>query len=90
MTPEVQAIIESKQNWIRGVTTSGDLKARHEAIGRANELLQPYTSPSFAEISEKISATAGELRKSAVLNSREYSFALFDESLLEELAAMAG
>jgi len=51
-------------------------------------LLQPFTSPSFAEISEQISATAGELRKSAVLNSREYSFVLFDETLVEELAAM--
>jgi len=89
VTPEVQAIIESKKNLISGDAKSGDLKARHEAINRANQSLQPYTNPSFAEISEKIAATAGELRKSAMLNSREYSFALFDESLVEELAAMA-
>ena len=88
MTPEVQAIIQSKQNWISGEASSGDLKARHESIREANELLQPFTRPSFAEISEQISATAGELRKSAVLNSREYSFVLFDESLVKELAAM--
>ena len=90
VTPEAQAIIESKRNWISGGQSSGDAKARHEAINQANELLQPFTNPSFAEISEKISATAGELRKSAVLNSREYSFALFDESLVQELVALAG
>lgn len=89
VTPEVKALIESKKSWISGEAGSRDLKARHEAIGQANESLQPFTSPSFVEISEKIAATAGELRKSAVLNSREYSFALFDESLIEELAAMA-
>ena len=90
ITPQAQAIIQSKQNWISGTNaSSGDAKARHEAIREANELLQPFTNPSFAELSEKIAATAGELRKSAVLNSREYSFALFDESLVGELGEIA-
>lgn len=87
LTPEVESIIQSKQNWIRGEDAQ-DRRARHLGITRANELLQPFTSPSFAEISERIAATGGELRKSVVLNSREYSFALFDESLVDELASM--
>ena len=61
----------------------------HLEIRRANELLQPFTSPALAEVLKNIDATARELRKSVVLNSREYSFAIFDESLVEELGLVA-
>ena len=88
LTPEIESIVQSKRNSIRDKASQGR-RARHLEITRANEFLQPFTNPSIDEVSQKIAATAGELRKSAVLNSREYSFALFDESLLEELAAMA-
>ncbi len=88
-TPEVQAIIDRKAEWISGKNSGQRAKARHLAINLANQQLQPFTTPSFAEISSKIAAIAGDLRKSAVLNSREYSFALFPESLMEELMAMA-
>ena len=46
-------------------------------------------SPALAEVLKNIDATARKLRKSVVLNSREYSFAIFDESLVEELGLVA-
>ena len=87
MTPEVESLIEGKQNWISD--SSPDKRARHLEICRANELLQPFTSPALAEVLKNIDATARKLRKSVVLNSREYSFAIFDESLVEELGLVA-
>ena len=89
ITPEVQAIIERKQELIDGLVAGQRTRERHLAIQQANQELQPFTTPGFAEVSQRIAATAGDLRKSAVLNSREYSFALFPESLMEALAEMA-
>jgi len=86
--PDVQTIIDRKRKLIDELVTGQRTRQRHLAIQQANEELQPFTTPSFAEVSQTIAATAGDLRKSAVLNSREYSFALFSNSLMEELGAM--
>ncbi len=85
--PEAERLISTKARWIE----SGDLcqrKQRHEAIVECNQQLQPYVESLRHELERQLKKLPDEIRKNRILCSRDYSFCLFPETLIEELKAM--
>ena len=61
---------------------------RHHAIEEANRLLQPFVADQVEALQQKLTGINDQIHNSRILNSREYSFCLFDESLIEDLKRM--
>ena len=72
----VQAIIQEKGDWINRVS-DGSMKQRHDAIERCNGELFPFVAEQAAEATKAHDAKRGQLARSRILGSREYSFCCF-------------
>ncbi len=79
--------IAQKRNWIHKQLPRGKRLTRHQAITESNLKLQIHVQQIERQLRTEI-ATANEFQKNAkVLQSREYSFAMFDGDLANDLAA---
>ena len=62
---------------------------RHQEIEEANQSMQPFVADQIEALQQKLFNAVDQIRNSRVLNSREYSFCLFPESLIDDLKQMA-
>ncbi len=62
---------------------------RHHAIEEANRSMQPFVAEQIAALQDTLSSVSDQIQTSRILNSREYSFCLFSESLADHLKRMA-
>jgi hypothetical protein len=80
---EVESWVSKKMEAI--ADASSDRKERHHEIETANRMLQPFVSDDVKALESELAEVREKIETSRVLNSREFSFCLFDESLVEEL-----
>ena len=81
-------------NWIdqkRAAIGSKELtpSERHQAINEANSKLQPFVAEQVEMLHQELANVDAQIHNSKILNSREYSFCLFPDSLIEDLKRMA-
>lgn len=76
-------LIKQKRQWI----DSPDIWSleKHLAITKINQALRALLKPSDDELGKEIESLTAQLRSSEIANSREYSFCLFGESLVDDL-----
>ncbi|MCH2180861.1 MAG: hypothetical protein MK108_02555 [Mariniblastus sp.] len=87
--PPVGELVALKQHWLNQVLPRGRRAARHQQIEYCNQQLRRYACPSEQEIAEEQTQLASRVERNRLLRSREYSFCLFPESLLEDLSKLA-
>jgi len=62
---------------------------RHHEINAANQAMQPLVADQIDSMQQKLAEVSKQIHNSRILNSREYSFCLFDQSLIEQLNKLA-
>jgi hypothetical protein len=80
-----QRIISRKLHWIDTPATAENARARHLGITASNVALQPFVALHRAELQQRIEAMTESLHANAILQAREYSFALFPRDHLQQL-----
>jgi hypothetical protein len=80
----VSQIIDSKRFWIHQQPPRGRRRARHEAIVRANEQLQPLVAGRRSQLVAERSRLREGLRNHRILAAREYAFCLLPEQPLRD------
>ncbi len=84
-----RSVVNKKFGWIAKELPRGKRLERHLAITKCNSLLQPFVESKKTEIQRELKRLKIGFRSSQVLISREYSFCLHDERLIEQLQQMA-
>ena len=86
--PNSQAVelIKQKRQWIDSPIRSPE---KHLAITQINQALREMLTPSDEQLKEEIDSLSAQLKSSEIANSREYSFCLFGESLIDDLKQLA-
>ena len=83
LAPEAVELIRQKRQWIAAAEDRS--KKKHDAITQINEQLRAILEPSDEQLKSEIDDLNRKLDSSEIANSREYSFCLFGESLVEDL-----
>ena len=87
-TREADAIANEKQRWIAATPPTVTPRDRHDGIELANQNLQPWVAEQSRELEQSLAELKQKLKSSQILGSREYSFSLFPESVIEQLKMM--
>ena len=82
VTSRSAELIKKKRQWIDSPTRSLE---KHHAITKINQALRAMLTPSDEQLKEEIDSLTAQLKSSDIANSREYSFCLFGESLIDDL-----
>ena len=61
----------------------------HQAIGEANLKLQPFVAEQVEALRKELASVDDQIHNSRILNSREYSFCLFPDSLIDDLKRLS-
>ncbi len=77
--------VQEKKQWIEKELPPGQRKPRHDAIKEINQKLQEQVGDSKTAETNKLNELVAQQPMAKLLNSREYSFCLFDQNLLNEL-----
>ena len=90
----IEVELAEAATWIdqkRAVIGSKELtpSERHEAINEANSKLQPFVAEQADALQKNLSSVDDQIHNSRILNSREYSFCLFPDALIDDLKRMA-
>jgi len=80
--PKAATLIKQKRQWIDSSIRS---REKHLAITQTNQALRALLTPSDEHLNEEIDSLTAQLKSSEIANSREYSFCLFGESLIDDL-----
>ena len=80
-TSQAVELIKQKRQWI----DSPRSLEKHLAITQINQVLRAMLTPSDEQLKEEIDSLSAQLKSSEIANSREYSFCLFGESLVDDL-----
>ena len=88
-SPDVRDLIQQKRDWTIGQHKNERSKQKHEAITGLNAQLSRHTDVDPDEVLKTRSQQLQQVRAGEILDSREYSFCLFPESLTEELQSLA-
>lgn len=83
--PEVEALISRKRHWLEGENEAVRSKEKHDAITTINKALRALLPTSEAVLKEQELEARSQLRESEIVTSREFSFVLFDQRLVESL-----
>lgn len=86
---KVSELISQKRRWTHGQPELNRTKQKHDAITSLNQQLSHHLNVSLEQASADETRLQDNLRASEILDSREYSFCLFPETLLRELRACA-
>ena len=83
LTSKAVELIQQKRHW----TASPHIrsKEKHYAITGINQQLRAILKPSDEQLQSDIDELQLQLRSSQIANSREYSFCLYGESLVDDL-----
>ena len=84
-SPEVDRLVEEKNEWIQRQLPKGHRAERHRNIEEVNIALQDRLSVESARLSEELDHLSMELRRELPFASREFSFCLFSEETLRPL-----
>lgn len=76
-TPETSPLITEKRGWIEANLPPERLRERHEGIVRVNERLRATLRARREQLWNEQIRLQSELRKKAILDSRQYAFCLF-------------
>jgi hypothetical protein len=79
------SIVADKRRWIAAPITPDNARARHLGIQAANAGLQPFVQSRREQLRRKLSAVVETLHAKAILESRDYSFALYPGEDLQRL-----
>ena len=85
---EAQSIIAEKHELLRNPIVGHGKKAWHDQIQQLNERLRARLSDQRNELRGRIAKLQRLLPESRLLDSREFSFALFPDSIIEELKSL--
>jgi len=77
--------IRAKREAIQIAKTPASARVRHAAIAAANAALQPFTEPRRIALLQQYDQLERRQSVEAILNSREYSFALFPREHIAQL-----
>lgn len=86
---EVNELITQKRNWTIGEHRGERSRQKHVAINDLNDQLSKYVDVNVAALEAARIEAAKKTRATEILDSREHSFCLFPESLIDELKAIA-
>jgi hypothetical protein len=89
-TADFEALRAEKEKLITDPPPKGQRKAWHQAIARLNERLSPFAAAPQQELLQQRDELAQQLQRAETLGAREFSFCLFDESLIDSLKRLAG
>ena len=84
----IKQLIERKRKMIGIVDRASDRKAWQREIASINKSLQPSVTKQREQLIETGKIIDAHLRSSKILDSREYSFSLFPESVIDELKSL--
>ncbi|MEL7498057.1 MAG: hypothetical protein AAFN77_10630 [Planctomycetota bacterium] len=82
-------LIQDKQRLVQQIKREGTSKLIHDAMVTINQRLQSMVSPSVEELQQQEQVVRSKLRDNEVIGCREFSFCLFDESLIDWLTKTA-
>jgi len=85
----VAKLITQKQTWAFGELASPRSRERHVAIEKLNRQLTVHVSPGMDLLEERLAISRERMRASEILSSREFSFCLFDLSVIDKLKDLA-
>lgn len=85
----VENLIAQKQTWAYGELALPRSRERHVAIERLNRQLVVYATPKLDSLEERRVNFEEKRRASEILSSREFSFCLFDLSVIDKLKNLA-
>ena len=85
-TSQAVELIKQKRQWIESPIRSLE---KHHAITKVNQALRGILTPSDEQLEKEIDSLRAQLKSSEIANSREYSFCLFGESLIDDLKQLA-
>jgi hypothetical protein len=85
----VANLIAQKQSLAFGKLASPRTRERHVAIDRLNRQLAVHAQPEVDLIEGRRADLLGKKRASEILSSREFSFCLFDSSIMDGLKQLA-
>ena len=83
LTPQAVELIEQKRQWIN-LSNVRSLE-KHRDITRINQALRAMLKPTDKQLKAEIDSLNAQLKSSDIANSREYSFCLFGENLVDDL-----
>jgi hypothetical protein len=78
----IQRLIADKRRWLQAEVPPEKLAERHAAITEINAALEDYVSHRREELTKSRNYLEQQLRRQAILGSREYSFCLFPATTL--------
>jgi hypothetical protein len=78
----VERLIAEKRRWLRMEIAPEQLAERHAALASINAALTNYVSTRRDELTAERLRVEAELRRQAILGSREFSFCLYPEATL--------
>jgi hypothetical protein len=87
--PDVDRLAREKREWVMQDRINGDLKVRHEAIGELNRRLSARLQSRVAELQSRRNHLLADVQRAKILASREYSFALFPDTLMATLSTLS-
>lgn len=82
-------LINQKSNWTVGEHRGERSKRKHDAIEALNQQLARFVDIDPAALLAARVESVQKIRAGEILGSREYSFCLFSESLIDQLKALA-
>ncbi|MFK7766131.1 MAG: hypothetical protein AB8B55_02730 [Mariniblastus sp.] len=88
-SPKAVKLIEEKRRWTIGERANWRSRQKHLKIESLNESLKHYVDFSVDDLIAKRNTQMKNLRASEILDSREYSFCMFPQSLVDELQKLA-
>ena len=87
--PAIGKLVREKREWIGRGGSDGNLKQRHDAIRGLNQRLYALLVDHVAGLRERRIQVLEDIQRAKILASREYSFVLFPDSLIEQLHSLA-
>ena len=87
--PQIDEWVAQKHYWVNQALPRGNRKERHRAISQCNHQLQAFVQPSREMLAEERRRLSSQLKINRIARSREYSFSLFPENLIEDLKTLA-
>ena len=86
---ELNDLIAQKLAWTKGQHWGENSKQQHLAITALNEKIAGHCDVTVEQLRSAREHVERNLRSSEILGSREYSFCLFPESLIDELKSLS-
>lgn len=87
-TEVASELAEEKRAWIERDSSSTNLKERHDAIADLNRRMYALIQEQVSDVRNQREQMLIDIRRAKILASREHSFVLFPNSLIEQLKSL--